>query len=260
MWAKRWQVAMNEAYVCEMQRDWAGTEAAYRSAISLSKNCPLEQWRTYNRIHLLYVLLDRDEAALTAVQSASACARRHPIPAILSMALLDEAKFLLDKNQTEQAWSLIAESLQIVQKEPVNNLERAYALVLRARCFLRSSDYSQAESDLDTAWNELEAEVESSDFPGVQGVLATWWTTKAHLGSMQNDLFCAVAALREAVARRRLVARTPQLRGPYKWNWLAMALCDLSVLLERAGDESGSAEALAESTLIRESIGLRALM
>jgi tetratricopeptide (TPR) repeat protein len=259
MCAHDWVTAMEHAHTFEADQNWAAAEEAYRHAIELSMNFPLLQWRAYSDLHSLFGFLGREREALAAAHSASECARRDPIPAILSIALFDEARFHLKQNETEQATELLEEAFHVVQGELTNNQGRAYALVLRARCFLIKQELSKAEADLSAAWAELGPKARVSRLPGTLGVLAMWWATKAQIASTLGSILPAIAALREQVACCRLIAQAPQLTGPYKWHSLAIALRDLGVLLQKDGDISGATQALEESRSIQASIGLRPL-
>jgi hypothetical protein len=168
-----------------------------------------------------------------------------------------EARLYLNQNELQQAWATLDESLAVIENNPTG-VSRASAMVLRAECFIREGNLSQAEEELASAWKLLQPHAEAHFAGGWQSSLASWWTATARLRVRQKKQEPAVLAWREAAARRRIVADLPQIEGPYKHNAVAVALCDSTKLLQTIGDDSAG-KLFEESDAIRRSIGLPAL-
>ena len=252
-----WLEAVEKATEFEAAFDWQGAEAAYRHAIQVAEN-PSLQSKAYNHLSSLYSLLGNDGPAMEAAKAATQAARRAEIPMVLSPMLQAEAQLYLDKNQLQQAWATLDESLAVIEDNPMAGVLRAKALILRADCFIREGNLARAEEELASAWKLLESHVEAHFAGGWQSRLASWWTATARLHVLQGKSELAVLAWREAVARRRIVADLPQIGGPYKHNAVAVALCNSAKFLQTIEDDSAG-KLFEESDAIRQSIGLPAL-
>jgi hypothetical protein len=251
-----WLQAMEDAHCCEVALDWPGAEQAYKRAVQVTTREPMLQYKACSQLSALYGLLDRKAEALTMAQVASSSARDSNMPPLLSIALQAEAELWLGAGNSSEAWRAINEALKVVEEGPTQNLERARALIVRGSCFRQEGDWPCVRADLAAAWSLLEAKSPMSYGPGWQAGLAKWWAVTASLRSVEGDLSGALLAWHETVAQRRLIARAPQLEGPYKWNALATALRDLTLALRVVGDEPAAAEAFRESCSIRRGIGL----
>jgi tetratricopeptide (TPR) repeat protein len=135
------------------------------------------------------------------------------------------------------------------------NVQRARALLMRARCRVAQHQIPEAQRDLDDAWQLLAPLAESSMFAGVQGSLANWWEVTARIRTASRDLAGAAEALGKAVEFRRIVSQLPQLEGPQKFFWLANTLQDYSAALEAVGNPDAAMKAFDESRVIYLKIG-----
>jgi hypothetical protein len=251
-----WGGALNQAHQCEANHDWRGAEAAYLRAANAVTGQPMLLAYTYDGLAALYDLLERHDEARAAARSASEAARTGSAPPLASLAILGEASLHLKARDLDSAHRMIDEALALVGGEDLADLQRAQALVLRAACFLAAERVPEARLALAESWNLLAPHANVSGLAGRQNALAKWWAASAHSRTAEGDLPGAVQAWREAVSRRRLVALAPQVEGPYTWNSLAIALCDLGMALRAVGDEVGAGEALQESRSIRAAIGV----
>ncbi len=250
-----WLKAMGEAHQCEAAFDWTGAEEAYKRAIDATKDQPMLHGKAQAQLASLYNLMELDVLALEATQAATRAVKEGNISSLTSFQLQSEARFYLKAKDFARAWTFINEAFRFVEDGPLHHLERTYALILRAECYIQQGDLQKAEPDLEGAWKLLEPHAETFFAAGWQGGLAQWWATKAQLHAQRQQWLEAVTCKRESVERRRIISQLPQLEGPYKHNGLAKALNDLGKALHQIEDDSAS-QCFAESRSIRHSIGL----
>ncbi len=251
-----------EAHRREDVGDWEGAEWLYEQALSLAEaqNQIGNIFAAHHGLSRLYTFLGRDQAALEQSLRAIAVARHSKMGPTMSVLLLLElirqAECELRVGDVSAARRTILEMLEQVPDRPAYASHKAHGLVVLALCELETGQITEAEPHLEVAWHLLEPQAAALIFASVHIALANWWETTAQARRMRGDAQGAIAALREAVDRSRHVARLPQLDGPYKYQWLSDALCNLSHALDETGEAVLAVEALAESKSIRQAIGL----
>lgn len=249
-----WLIAMTEAHECEAAFDWEGAEAAYKRAVTAEENTGLQS-KAYESLASLYYLLDRDELALKADQEANRLALLDPISVLAVFAFISEAGCFLRNDDFAGAEQALNEAFARIEEGPMHHLLRAYALIQRAKYFIKLKDFEAAKRDLSIAWPLIEPHADFFYAAGWQNAIGSWWAATAQMREREDQDWEAMKAHKEVVARRRIIAQLPQLEGPYKHNSLAVALRDFGLSL-RAVDNALAADAFKESRMIRRSIGL----
>jgi hypothetical protein len=252
-----WLQAMEEATACELAFDWTGAEEAYKRAVEASNDQAMLKSKALGSLSALYSMLDLDVLAWEAAQAATRIARMEAISSLVSLALLAEAKLYLKAKDLKIVLNVINEAFYAIEDGPLHNLERAYALVLRAEYWTKEGTLKKAEQDLSIAWKMLEP-MDMPHAAGWQTGLASYWAATARFRAELGDAKGAIEAWHEAVKRRRLISLLPQLEGPYKHNALALVLWEQGKAMHDTSPDSAAA-LIAESNSIRRSIGLTPL-
>lgn len=247
-----------EAHGYEAVADWQQAESAYRRALELAvtEKSDWAEFKAHHDLSSLHHLVGQEVDALSEAQAAVQAARRTGMVALLTMALESLTLSLLNSGDARSAQSAADESLRACGDDKMYDLQRARALVLRARCAVELNDTGAAEADLDVAWKILAPQPRAAMFAGVWSGLAGWWGATARLRTMQREYRGAVDAWRKAVELRRHVSQLPQLAGPYKFNSLAETLHRYGLALLAANEVDAAAQAFVESRAIQHSIGL----
>jgi tetratricopeptide (TPR) repeat protein len=182
--------------------------------------------------------------------AATISARRAEIFPVLVMALEREAFCALDRGDLVKALAAASEAVQVIKPGKVHDGMRARALTTRARCLLAHGNLSEAELDLDSSWELLQARSGLQMLPGPIFTLANWWEVKSQLEATQGNL----ASAREAITRAIGYGR--QLNGPHALLGLARALEKLGEISRMDGDWSAEERATREARSIREELHL----
>jgi tetratricopeptide (TPR) repeat protein len=249
--------AKAEAHRREAVAEWLRAEAAYRRSLALAGGNPAMVYKAHDELSSLYELLGRDADALAEAHLAANTARVTRMEPILAMAAEGLARCCIRAGDLACADAAVQEMLNASAGDRRFNLQRARALILRARCAVERGDLVTAAADIDAALSILSPQDGSGMMAGVQSAFANAWETRADLLTRRGD--AQAAAMAEAVERRRIVAQALQLEGPYKHNALAMCLARYGFTLMAAGDVEGAKAAHAESAAIRARIGLAQL-
>jgi tetratricopeptide (TPR) repeat protein len=236
---------------------WEQAEAAYRRALALShneSNHPMI-YKAHSDLSHLYEIRGMPDRALQEARAAAEAARKSEIAVLLSTALRDLTLCHLKEGDIVSAADTAEQAVQTAGMDKVNQIQRARALLMRARCRVEERRISEAHRDLDDAWQILVPLAGTSIFAGVQGSLASWWEITARIRSDSNDAAGAAEALGNAVAQRRAVSEMPHVCGPHKFFLLANTLREYSVALSAAGTMDAAIEAFDESRTICLKIG-----
>lgn len=249
---------LGEAGCCEQKADWEGAKAAYRKLqeTGVKSGDMGAQFSGHIALSQLYRLLREDQSAIEQARSAAAVARRMDFAMLLARALELEARCCLRLDLISHALSALAEALEELGTEPVNDIPRGRCLIERANCLVANGDYSRAMQDLQEGWRLLEPKSAMYIAAGVHASLAAWWSVTAEIRTRQGDSLGAEEARAAAVSRWRHVAALPQVSGPYTQSELADALQSYAQTLVASAKHNEAEEALAESRQIRTAIGL----
>jgi tetratricopeptide (TPR) repeat protein len=247
-----------EAHEHENQQDWDAAEAAHLRVLALAgaENQAPALFKAHQDLASFYSLRDRREEALEHARAALAAARGAELDILTMMALESLAHTLLRDERIEEVRAAAEEILLLAAADPMYDLQRARALILRARCCVATGELDIVDADLPVAWGLLAPHAAAGFMAGIQSALASWWGVTSRLRAARGDVRAAAVAMREAVFHRRNVAAAPQLEGPYKYQSLTTALQEYSVALLTAGEFQAAREAFEEAQAIRQAIGL----
>ncbi len=238
---------------------WEQAEAAYRQALALAEieGHHANIFMAYRDLSSLHQIRGMPDRALQEARQAVESARKSNVEILLSTALGELSRCHLVKSDIASAVATAEEAVQSVPAGKMNNVQRARALLMRARCRVAQQHIPEAQRDLDDAWQLLAPLAESTMFSGVQGSLASWWEVTARIKTESKDLSRAAEALGKAVEFRRIVSQLPQLDGPQKFFWLANTLQEYSTALMVSGNQDAAFRAFDESRTIYLKIGTR---
>jgi tetratricopeptide (TPR) repeat protein len=168
---------LTEASNHEAAADWPGAEVAYRKVLerAIATGDVTSQYRAYAGLSGLFQLVGAHTTAIEQAHSATAAARQADLPILLAMALERQAACALRLNQLSEALSAVEEALRCMVDEKVYDVQRGRCLILRAECNLKLGSTAAAESDLNVAWQLLEAPSAMRWAAGVHSALARWW-------------------------------------------------------------------------------------
>jgi hypothetical protein len=91
---------------------------------------------------------------------------------------------------------------------------------------------------------------------GSHRALAGWWETTAKLRKRKQDVRGAVAAWKQAIEKRREVARLPHVNRSSALIALATALKGFGEALHQTSESNTARAALLEAETIRRDLGL----
>ena len=246
-----------EASECANAGRWEQAEAAYRRALALAETEGNHAmlFKSHSDLSSLHQIRGMSDCALQEAKAAVDAARKSNVATLLSVALGDLSRCHLMNGDLTAAAATAEEAVQNTPADKMHDVQRARALVVRARCRVEQRQLSDAQRDLDGAWKLLSPLAEASMFSGVQGGLASWWEVNARIRTESNDPAGAAEAMGKAVEFRRTVSQMPQLDGPHKFFWLANTLQKYSVALMSAGNPDAAIRAFDESRVIYLKIG-----
>lgn len=249
---------VEEAREHEDAARWEQAEAAHRRALALAEAEGSEAmiFKAHNDLSSLYAICGTADSALQEAQAAVEAARSTDMTPLLSAALEGLFRCHLMKGDIATAAATAEEAVRITPVEKMYDLQRARALLMRARCRLERHQVSEAEQDLDVAWRILAPQAKAAMFAGVQSGLAIWWEITARIRTQSRDFAGAVQAMSEAVEFRRTVSQLPQLAGPHKHHALAKVLQQYAVALLAAGEAEAATEAFDESRKLQKKTGI----
>ena len=245
-----------EARRREEAGEWHEAEAAYRQAlaVAVAEGNTFSEFKAHYDLSALQSFLGHSQHAHEEAQLATDAARRSGLVPLLIMALERQARTCLSVGDPLRALEAAGETLRISPEGKTGYLQRARALIMRARCKLELGEPATAQVDLDEARPLLAPMSGVSIFAGVQSALAGWWEVTALLRSAQGDKAGSVEAWRECVELAHLVSTLPQLGGPYKFAALARMLDLYGASLLAVEDSDAAEDAFEESRAIREAI------
>jgi len=248
---------VKEAIEHEDAARWEQAEATRRGVLALAETEGNQAIICKDHMDLcnLFTLSGLPDRAIQEARAAVEAARKSDITVLLATALGDLSRCLLAKGDIASAAAAAEEAVQNTPPEKLHGVQRARALLTRARCRMEQGQAPEAQCDLDVAWKLLEPMAEASIFAGVQGSLALWWEITARNRTESKDLAGAAEAWGKAVEFRRAVSQLPQLEGPYKYFSLAKTLHQYSSALSAAGRVQDAVHAFDESRSIHEKIG-----
>ena len=272
-----------EADQCEEAGDWDGAEAARRKVLALhesglaqfdaaAKACAADstavqpdddRWRFFGLIAKANVDLSGlqkrrgklDEAWSSAL-AATAAARRANCWPLLHLALQNQATLALEREDSASALAAASEDVQQIEPGALSNSMRLRALVMRARCLTVTGDLTAAEQDLAASWPLIKPISHNPFAAGAHSAIAGWWEATAKLRTRKQDVSGAVTAWKQAVEKRREVARLPHVNRSSALTALATALQGCGEAFRQAGDADAARAALAEPETIRRDLGL----
>jgi tetratricopeptide (TPR) repeat protein len=247
---------LGEAIEHENAGRWAQAEVAYRQILALAETegNPGCIYMAHSDLSSLYSIQGMTDRALKEAKTAVEAARKTDMESLLLTALGNLARCHLMKGDIALAAAAAAEAVRTAPADKRYDIQRARALLMRAQCRIEQHQASDAQCDLNVAWELLAPLAGASRLAGVQGRLAHWWEITARIRSASKDLEGAAEALSRAVELWRAVSSLPQLDGPYKYFWLANALKQYSVTLSAAGRVEAATKAFEESCAIHERI------
>jgi tetratricopeptide (TPR) repeat protein len=244
------------AVECEENGDWAGEQSTYSQILSLPGLEPHKECRAHSSLASLCLLLNRQRDALSHARRATAAARRADTPILLGIVLQREARCLIRCGNVEEARSVVAEALSVMDKDKACNQLRASILILRAECAVRSGRLSDAGRDLDQAFGFLRP-MSAMDFAaGIHGDLARWWCVTARLRAAREDHEGAVKAWNAALSASRHVASLPHAESVYTKVAVADMLKGLAGALSACGRADHASAAIAERKAILKGVGV----
>lgn len=247
-----------EASECANAGRWEQAESAYRRALALAETEGNHAmiFKSHSDLSGLHQIRGMSDRALQEAKAAVDAARKSNVVTLLSVALGDLSRCHLMNGDLTAAVVAAEEAFQTALADKLHDVQRARALVMRARCRVEQRQLSDAQRGLDDAWKLLSPLAEASMFSGVQGGLANWWEVTARIRTESNDLAGAAEALGKAVEFRRKVSQLPQLDGPHKFFWLANTLQKYSAALMSAGNPDAATKAFDETRTICQKIGI----
>lgn len=245
-----------EARRREEAGEWHEAEAAYRQAlaVAVAEGNAFSEFKAHYDLSELQSFLGHRQQAQEEARLATDAARRSGLVPLLIMALERQARTYLIVGDPLRALEAADETLRISPEGKMGYLQRARALIMRARCKIELGELATAQADLDEAQPLLAPMSGVSIFAGVQSALAGLWEVAARLRSVQGDKAGSVEAWRECVELARLVSTLPQLGGPYKFAALARMLDLYGVSLLAVEDVDAAENAFEESRAIRRAI------
>jgi tetratricopeptide (TPR) repeat protein len=248
---------VQEAIEHEDAARWEQAEAARRRVLALAEieGNQAMIYKAHSDLSNLYTLRALTDRALEEAVAGVEAARKSDITALLATALGELSRCYLVKGDVTSAAAAAEEAVQSIPAEKMHDMQRARALLSRARCLSEQGQVAEAQRDLDVAWGLLEPMSGASMFAGVQSGLANWWEITARIRAESKDLAGSAEAWGKAIELRRAVSELPQLEGPYKYFSLAKALHHYSVALSAAGKVQEAVRAFDESHSIHEKIG-----
>jgi tetratricopeptide (TPR) repeat protein len=247
-----------EASEHEDAAHWDQAEVAHLQALALAESeCNAAMiFKAHDNLSGLYLLLGKTEKSLLQAQAALAAAQKSEMVPLILMALGSIFRCRMINGDVTSAAAVADEAVRITPAERMYNLQRARALLMRARCRLEQKQFDQAQKDLDIAWEVLTPQSKARFFAGVQDSLAVWWEITARMKALTKDIAGAAEAMSHCVDFRRTVSQLPQLNGPHKHYAFATALQLYSSALMAAGETDAATKALGESQMIQMQIGI----
>ncbi len=250
----------HEAHEHEAAGRWPEAEAAHLRCLALAQtqNEAAMEYKAHSDLSGLYRFLGQTDRANVAAASAVHAARRSELETLLLMALEGVARCHLDTGKVNDALIAAEEMLAILQASsmhPGNELSKARALTLRARCFAEQKQTVVAERNLADALPLLTPLSGATLFAGVQSGLANWWSVCAQVEAQKGDVSAARDAWQKSVDYARVVSQAGHLEGPSKHAGLARSLQKQADFLRETGDTTGAADrARQEAQSIRAAI------
>jgi len=248
---------IEEAIEHEKVAGWEQAEAVRRRVLALAETeaNPVMIYKAHTDLCNLYTIRGLTNPALQEARAAADAARKSDITMLLGTALGELSRCYLAEGDVASAAAAAEEAVQSIPAEKTHGIQRARALLMRARCRIMQRQLAEAQGDLDVAWDLLQPLAEASMFAGVQSGLASWWENTARIRAESKDLAGAVEAWGKAVEFRRAVSQLPQLEGPYQYFSLAKTLHEYSAALSAAGKIQEAVRAFDESRNIHEKTG-----
>ena len=245
-----------EAHRHEEGGQWHAAETAYRKglALAVAEGNTFTEFKAHYDLSALHSFLGQEQHAHEEAKSATDAARRSGLVPLLIMALERQARTCLSVGDPLRALEAAVETLRISPEGKTGYLQRARALIMRARCKVELGDLDSAQADLDAAKPLLSPMSGVAMFAGVQSALAGLWEVTARLRSAQGNFAGSVEAWRDCVEFARLVSTLPQLSGPYKFASLARVLHLCGSALLAVEDVDAAEHAFEESRAIRQAI------
>ncbi len=241
-----------EADELESKGNWTEAEVVRRKILSLKET--MENFGILAKAQMdlsgLLRLLGRLEEAWQFASAATASARRAEMFPVLVMALECESWCALEQGNVSRALALTSEAVEVIEPGKLYDSMRAKALTHRARCLVACGELSDAEGELTTSWELLQAHPATKALPGPMATLANWWEIKGQLEKQNGRLASAQVAMSRAVEYRR------KLESPYALFALARVLHQLGEILRAAGDWEAADRTLAEAKSIRQGLNL----
>ena len=237
---------------------WEQAKATHRQRLALAEadGHVAMLFKPHYDLSNLFAICGPAASALHEAQKALEVARKADMPPLLLMAL--ESVFWCHVRQGDlmAATTTAAEAVGIVPGEKMYDLARARTLLMRAWCRLEERQVSQAQQDLQVAWELLSPQASATIMAGVQSSLARWWEITARSRTHSKDLAGAAQAMGQAVEFRRTVSHLPQLGNLHKSYSLANTLQQYQVTLLAIGEVEAASRASEESREIQARIGV----
>ena len=237
---------------------WIGAEAKLREVLALPNLESHIEYRTHADLSAMLMLLHRDEEAMEHSRAAIEAVRRSNMDLDLmdAMALRGHARRMLRLGSLDEAMEAIEEATPLLNDESVLDHLRAGFLLLRAACCERQGNLDEADDLLAAARRLLAPMSDDPCYAGMMGTKIESWQVTARLCTARGDHGGAVEAGRQALVRRRLVARMEHVDTVWALVEVAESLDHLSTALATAGANDKSRATLAECHKIRRRLNL----
>lgn len=236
---------------------WEQAETAHRDVLALAEvagNLAMV-YKAHDDLRAFYAMRGMPDKALIEACTAVEVARKVDMIPVIGMALEGLSRCYLSVGDLDAATTTAEELVDITPLKKMYELLRARALIMRAQCRLERGVITEAQDDLDIAWQLLAPQAKALIFAGVQSALASWWELTAEIKTLEKDAGAAVQAMAKAVEFRRTTAQLPQLAIPYTYHALAQVLQRYGVVLLAADDIAAATAAFTESQAIQRRIG-----
>jgi tetratricopeptide (TPR) repeat protein len=224
---------------CQERGDWEGAVAAHRAVLAIQDLNPMRCCSAHGELRSLFRLLNRNDEALLAAQSAVTAARQADSEFLLAGSLQALAVCLMDRQEFEQSAALLEEALSILPPDLMYDQMRATTWVLRAECGLLSGKLDGIQADLAKARAILEPAASSMAIAGgLHTDLARWWRVMAQTHAACGETDATVMAWQNAVQECRHVVSLPHTQNVRTKAALAFMLAGLAQAQTAAGRTS----------------------